>query len=137
MCLRFTGKTIETNIELSPINGLEPASHEKGRVPISNRLRPKDIFQRNRCASDWSDICDHSNNPVNRMPVKEESGGRWFSGRPSSLSGDRHRTVLVAKYVRTQCTDVARCLVLKFLPRPFTNRAHELPMILVGTMRYG
>ena len=64
MCLRFTGKTIENNIEVSPINGFEPASHEKSRVPISNRLRPKEVFERNLCASDWSDIYDHSTNPV-------------------------------------------------------------------------
>ena len=57
-------KNDRKNIELSPINGLKPASQEKGRVPISNRLRPKEIFWRNRCASDWSDIYDHSTNPV-------------------------------------------------------------------------
>ena len=68
MCLRFPsvyGKNDRKNIELSPINGLEPAAHEKGRVPISNRLRPKEIFERDRCASGWSDIYDHSTNPVN------------------------------------------------------------------------
>ena len=64
MCLRFTGKTIETNIEASPINGLEPALHEKGRMSISNRLRPEVTFERNRCASGWSDIYDRSTNPV-------------------------------------------------------------------------
>ena len=64
MYLRFTRKTIAKNIELSSINGLEPATDEKGRVPISNRLRPKEIFERDRCASGWSDIYNHSTNPV-------------------------------------------------------------------------
>ena len=60
----YVGKTIEKNIELSPINVLEPDSHEKGRVPILNQLRPKEIFERNCCASGWSDIYDHSTNPA-------------------------------------------------------------------------
>ena len=64
MCLQFTGKTIAKIIKLSPINGLEPASHEKGRMAISNRLRPRGIFERDRCVSGWSYICDHSTNPV-------------------------------------------------------------------------
>ena len=71
MCLRFTGKMIKNNTKLSPINGLEPASHEKGRVPISNRLRPKEIFELNRYASGWSDIYDRSTNPVNIKAVNE------------------------------------------------------------------
>ena len=58
-------KTIDKNIELSPSNGLEPATHEKGRVPIPNQLRPKEIFEWDRCASGWSNIYDHRTNPVN------------------------------------------------------------------------
>ena len=65
MFFRSTGKTIEKNIELSPSNGIEPATRDKGRVPISNRLRPREIFERDRCASGWSDIYNHSTNPVN------------------------------------------------------------------------
>ena len=53
----------------SPINGLEPGSHEKVREPISNRVRPKEIFEQNRCAIGWSDIYDLSTNPVNRISV--------------------------------------------------------------------
>ena len=52
------------NIELSPISGLEPASREKGQMPISNQLRPKEFFECDRCVSGWSDIYDHSTNPV-------------------------------------------------------------------------
>ena len=58
------GKNDQKNIELSATNGLEPASHEKGRVPILNRLRPKQIFERNRCAIGWSDIYNRIANPV-------------------------------------------------------------------------
>ena len=65
MSLRFTGKTIAKNIELRPNNGLEPATHKKGQVPISNLLRLTQIFDRDRCASGWPDISDHSINPVN------------------------------------------------------------------------
>ena len=54
MHLRFTGKTPENNIELSAINGPEPDAHEKSQTPISNRLRLKEIFERNRYASGWS-----------------------------------------------------------------------------------
>ena len=64
MCLRFTGKTIDKNIECSRPNGLEPATHEKDQMPISNRLRPREILERNRCAIGWSYIYDHSTNPV-------------------------------------------------------------------------
>ena len=59
------GKTIKKNTEASPFNGLEPATHEKGQMPISNRLRPKERSDRDRCAIGWSDIYDHSTNPVN------------------------------------------------------------------------
>ena len=87
MCLRFTGKTIAKNIEFSPINGLEPASHEKGQVPISNRLRPKEIFKRNRCASGWSYIYDHSTNPVKNNNNKVRPGvAKSFSNLPQSLA---------------------------------------------------
>ena len=67
MCLRFTGKTIAKNIEFSPSNGLEPATHKQRRMPTSNRLRPKGILERHRCAIGWSDIYDHSTNPVNSL----------------------------------------------------------------------
>ena len=69
MSLRFLsvyGKNDRKNIELSVVNGLEPASHDKDRMVISNRLRPKENFERDRCASGWSFIYDHSTNPVNK-----------------------------------------------------------------------
>ena len=62
-------KNVRKNIKLSAINGLEPPTHEKGRMPISNRLRPRGIFERVRCASGWSDIYVHSTNPVNENRV--------------------------------------------------------------------
>ena len=46
----------ENNIELSPLSGLEPALRKKGQMPISNQLRPKEFFERDRGARDWSDI---------------------------------------------------------------------------------
>ena len=64
MCLRFTGKTIAKKVETSPSNGFEPTTHEKGRMPISNRLRPKGFLELDRCAIGWSYIYDHSTNPV-------------------------------------------------------------------------
>ena len=67
MCLRFTGNTIEKNSKLSISNGLKPATHENGLMPISNRLRPKEIFDRDRCAHGWSVIYDHSTNPVKAL----------------------------------------------------------------------
>ena len=70
MCLRFTGKTIVKNIEFSLSNGIEPATHENARMPISNRLRSKGILERDRCAIGWSYIYDHSTNSVNWMTVK-------------------------------------------------------------------
>ena len=65
MCLRFTGKTIEKTIKFSLSNGLEPTTHETKRMPISNRLHPKEFSERDRCAIGWSRIWDHSTNPVN------------------------------------------------------------------------
>ena len=64
MCLRFTGKMIEKNTELSLSNGLKPATHEKQRMPISNRLRPIKNLERDRYANGWSDNYDHSTNAV-------------------------------------------------------------------------
>ena len=65
MSLQFTGKTFEKIFELSPINGFEPASPGKGRMPISNQLCPNETFERDRCASDWSGIYVHMyTNPV-------------------------------------------------------------------------
>ena len=76
MCLRFTGKTFEKYIELSMINGFETGSHETGQMPISNRLRPIEIFERVRCASGWSHIYNDGTNPVNAWVVWP-----WFEGR--------------------------------------------------------
>ena len=53
--LSVYGKTPE-NIKHRPINRLEPASREKGQLPISNGLHLKDIFERDGCASGWLDI---------------------------------------------------------------------------------
>ena len=47
------------------VNGPEPTSRKQGCMPILNRLRPKEFFERDRCTSGWSDIYDHSTNPVN------------------------------------------------------------------------
>ena len=74
MCLRFTRKTFKIIFELGPNNGLKPASHKKRQMPISNRLHPKEIFERNRCASGWSHIYDHSTNPVNKNAVIRSLG---------------------------------------------------------------
>ena len=72
------GENDRKNIELSAINGLEPASQEKSRMPISNRLRPsKGIFKRNRCTSGWSDIYDRSTNPVKHPLI-------WIQREPKS-----------------------------------------------------
>ena len=46
------------------VNGPEPTSRKQGCMPILNRLRPKEFFERDRCTSGWSDIYDHSTNPV-------------------------------------------------------------------------
>ena len=62
--LRFTGKTIKQKFELRLSNGLEPTKHEKGRMTISNRLRPIEILKRDRCAIGWAYIYPHSTNPV-------------------------------------------------------------------------
>ena len=75
MCLRFTGKTIVKNIEFSLSNGLEPATHENARMPISNRLRSKGIVERDRCAIGWSDIYDHNTNPIKRRVPKTTPHG--------------------------------------------------------------
>ena len=64
------GETFEKDIKYRPINGPEPALREKGQMPISNRLRPEEIFERDRCTSGWSDISDHSTNPVE--PTKQQ-----------------------------------------------------------------
>ena len=80
MCLRFTGKMIAKNTKLSPSNGLEPATHEKVQMPISNRLRPKEFFERDHCATGWSYIYDHSTNPVNgidKLWTFEGEGSKW------------------------------------------------------------
>ena len=74
MCLRFTGKMFGKIYELSPINGFQPATHEKGHMPILNRLRPKGIFERDRCASGWSDIYVHSTNPVKKGAENDVHG---------------------------------------------------------------
>ena len=84
----------EKNIELSPINGLEPASNEKGQMPTSSRLRPKEIFKRDRCASGWLDIYDHSTNPV--------QDSIWHSS--TSV------TVPVTQYDTQKCPNVGRFL---------------------------
>ena len=65
ICLRFTGKTIKKDFEVSPINGFEPALHEKAECQSRTNYAPKEIFKRNRCASGWTDIYEHSTNPVN------------------------------------------------------------------------
>ena len=70
MCLRFMGKTIAKNFEPIPCNGFEPATHEKDCMPISNRLRPKEILEQDRCAIGWSYIYDHSTNPVKPLYLK-------------------------------------------------------------------
>ena len=67
MFLWFTGKTLAKKVEARPSNGLEPATQAKGRMPISNRLRPKEILERDRYAIGWSDIYDHSTNPVKAL----------------------------------------------------------------------
>ena len=74
------GKNVQKNIELSPINRLEPASHKKGQMPILNGLRPKEIFEQDRYASGWSAIYDHSTNPVNLILVSQTSRRRRLSG---------------------------------------------------------
>ena len=84
MCLRFTGKTIEKSVELSPSNGLEPATHDKNRIPISNRLRPKAMFELDRCVSGWSDIYDHSTNPVKPRLTKNYQNSKASSGATCS-----------------------------------------------------
>ena len=67
MFLWFTGKTLAKKVEARPSNGLEPATQAKGRMPISNRLRPKEILERDRCAIGWSNIYNHSTNPVKKQ----------------------------------------------------------------------
>ena len=62
--LSVYGENVRKNSEDIPTNGLKPASHKNERMPISNWLRPKEIFERDRSASGWSDINVHSTNPV-------------------------------------------------------------------------
>ena len=62
--LSVYGKKRSKNIEHRPVNGIEPVSRKKGQIPTSNRLRPKECFERDGCARGGSDICDHSTNPV-------------------------------------------------------------------------
>ena len=76
--------------------------------------------------------------PVNLYLLLRELGvgsGWWLVVQWSSLSGGRHRTVLVTKYMRTRCTDIARFLALNFWSRLSTYRAQKLPM-KVRTIRY-
>ena len=84
MCRWFTGKTIKNKIELSDINRFEPTSHEKDRMPISNRLRPRGIIERDHCASGWSYICDHSTNPV-KTYSSNTTISQWGRGKTNNL----------------------------------------------------
>ena len=58
------GENVQKIFEVSPINGLELALQKKGQMPISNQLRLKEIFERDRYVSGWSHIYHHSTNPV-------------------------------------------------------------------------
>ena len=41
-------------------------------MPISNRLRPKEILELDHCASGWLDIYDHSTNPVKSLALMSQ-----------------------------------------------------------------